>query len=263
MASAGSVTVDFDARSARFAAELEMVQGILKRLEGSASSLAKGLKLIPALFAAEAAGRVLGYAKAMFEAADAIGDVAARSGIAVESLSRLKFIAGQSDVEFSSLTTGIKQFQKNLSDATNGSSSAARSFAQVGVQATKIRNLSFEDLRQTIAKGFADVRNPADRTRIAMELFGEAGDQLVPFLNQGLEGLQRLGKEADRLGIALEAQMVVAIGAADQALKKLRATVDRFLQRDLGRLALFIVGTDALYARSATKWLSLRKGCEC
>lgn len=86
MASAGSVTVDFDARSARFAAELEMVQGILKRLEGSASSLAKGLKLIPALFAAEAAGRVLGYAKAMFEAADAIGDVAARSGIAVESL---------------------------------------------------------------------------------------------------------------------------------------------------------------------------------
>ncbi len=220
MASAGSVTVDFDARSARFAAELEMVQGILKRLEGSASSLAQGLKPIPALFSAEAAGRVLGYAKAMFEAADAIGDVAARSGIAVESLSRLKFIAGQSDVEFSWLTTGIKQFHKNLSDATNRSSSAARSFAQVG-------------------------------------------DQLVPFLNQGPEGLPRLGKEADRLGIALEAQMVVAIGAADQALKKLRATVDSFLPRDLGRPALFIIGIDALYARSATKWLSLRKGCEC
>lgn len=238
MASAGSVTVDFDARSARFAAELEKVRGSLKKLEDNTSGLATAFRAIPALFAAKAVADVVQYGKAMFEAADAIGDAAARSGIAVESLSRLKFIAEQSDVEFSSLTTGIKAFQKGLSEASSGSGSAIRSFAQIGIEATKIRNLPLEQQLLAIAGGFERIRNPADQTRIAMDLFGKAGNELVPFLNQGPAGLKRLADEADRLGITLDGKTVGAIGAADQALKKLKATADSFTQRQLGQLAL-------------------------
>lgn len=243
MASAGSVTVDFDARSARFAAELEKVRSSLQKLEGNTASVAKAFAVLPSLLSA---GAVIAYGKAMFEAADAIGDAAARSGVAVESLSRLKFIAEQSDVEFSSLTVGIKNFQKGLSEASSGSASAIQSFARIGVEAEKIRNLPLEQQLIAIAAGFERVRNPADQTRIAMDLFGKAGAELVPFLQQGPKGLADLANEADRLGITLNGQTIGAIGAADQALKKLKATVDSFFQRALGDIALAIMGPGAL-----------------
>lgn len=243
MASAGSVTVDFDARSAKFASELEKVQTSLKKLEGSTASVAKAFAVLPSLLSA---GAIIAYGKAMFEAADAIGDAAARSGIAVESLSRLKFIAEQSDVEFTSLTTGIKAFQKGLSEASSGSASAIQSFARIGVEVDKIRNLPLEQQLSAIAAGFQNVRNPADQTRIAMELFGKAGNELVPFLQQGPEGLANLANEADRLGITLNGSTIGAIGAADQALKKLKATVNGFFQRALGDVALAIMGPESL-----------------
>ena len=243
MASAGSVTVDFDARSAKFASELEKVRSSLQKLEGNTASVAKAFAVLPSLLSA---GAVIAYGKAMFEAADAIGDAAARSGVAVESLSRLKFIAEQSDVEFSSLTVGIKNFQKGLSEATSGSASAIQSFARIGVEAEKIRNLPLEQQLIAIAAGFERVRNPADQTRIAMDLFGKAGAELVPFLQQGPKGLAELANEADRLGITLNGQTIGAIGAADQALKKLKATVDSFFQRALGDIALAIMGPGAL-----------------
>ena len=243
MASAGSVTVDFDARSAKFAAELEKVQGSLRRIEGSAASLTRGLNLLASVFSV---GVVLNYARAMFEAADAIGDAAARSGVAVESLSRLKFIAEQSDVEFGALTIGIKKFQQGLSEANNGTASAIKSFAAIGVEAAKIRNLPNEQQLASIAHRFRNVRNPAAQTRLAIELFGKAGQDLIPFLKLGSAGISELANEADRLGITLNAAAAGGIGAADQALKKLSATVAGFVQNRIGELALTILGTDFL-----------------
>jgi hypothetical protein len=243
VASAGSVTVDFDARSAKFAAELEKVQGSLRRIEGGAASVAKGLQLLSGVLSV---GVVLNYAKAMFEAADAIGDAAARSGVAVESLSRLKFVAEQSDVEFQALTVGIKKFQQGLSEANSGTASAVKSFAELGIEAGTIRNLALEEQLGVIADGFRNILNPADQTRIAIELFGKAGQDLIPFLNLGSAGIRELADEADRLGITLSGPAVAGIGAADQAFKKLSATLAGFVQNRLGDLALTILGTDFL-----------------
>jgi hypothetical protein len=243
VASAGSVTVDFDARSAKFAAELEKVQGSLRRIEGGAASVAKGLQLLSGVLSV---GVVLNYARAMFEAADAIGDAAARSGVAVESLSRLKFVAEQSDVEFQALTVGIKKFQQGLSEANSGTASAVKSFAELGIEAGTIRNLALEEQLGVIADGFRNILNPADQTRIAIELFGKAGQDLIPFLNLGSAGIRELADEADRLGITLSGPAVAGIGASDQAFKKLSATLAGFVQNRLGDLALTILGTDFL-----------------
>lgn len=235
MASAGSVTVDFDARSARFASELEKVQSSLKKLESNTATFAKAFSVLPGLLSA---GSVIAYGKAMFEAADAIGDAAARSGVAVESLSRLKFIAEQSDVEFASLTVGIKNFQKGLSEASSGSTTAIASFARIGVEVEKIRRLPLEEQLAAIAKAFEQVRNPADQTRIAMDLFGKAGAELVPLLKLGADGMKDMAAEADRLGITLNGSTVAAIGATDQAIKKLNARVGGFFQGLIGDVAV-------------------------
>jgi hypothetical protein len=182
------------------------------------------------------------FVKKGFEAADALGDAADRAGIAVESLSRLKFVADQNDVEFSSLTVALKRYQVTLSQAASGSKESADALGLIGLKAAQLKNLRLEDQLRIIADQFRRIKDPADQTRVAVELFGRSGEQLVPLLRQGGAAIGALTAEADRLGITLDGKAVRSIDAADKALKKLKATVDSFGSRIAGNIALAIVG---------------------
>ncbi len=245
MANAGTVTIDFAAETAKFTAELQKVNRRLKGMEDDFSSFGSVVKKVSGIFGGFVSlGAIASFARQTFAAADAIGDAAARAGVAVDSLSRLKFAAEQSDVEFATLTVGIKEFQKTLSLAGSGASSAQKELAFLGLSAAELRNLKLEDQLAAIADAFVGIVNPADQTRIAVELFGRSGADLVPFLNQGSAGIKELAAEADRLGITMSTTTAAGISAADEALKKLKATVSGFFQRGLGEVALALVGTD-------------------
>lgn len=196
-----------------------------------------------------AAGAAVGVASAFaaitvegFKAADAIGDAADRAGIAVESMSRLKFVADQNDVEFSALTIALKKYQVVLSEASGGQKEASNSLKLLGLSASQLKNLKVEDQLRIIADQFRRIKNPADQTRIAVELFGRSGEQLVPLLRQGGSAIEALTKEADELGITLDGRTVRAIDAADKALKKLKATISAFGSGVAGNIALAILG---------------------
>ncbi len=238
--SAGTVTVDFDAETSKFTKGAKSVQDSLGGLSKSFTKLDSVAGLALRVFSATA---LIGFAKQAFNAADALGDAADRAGVAVESLSRLKFAADQNDVSFESLTSGLKKFQINLSNATSGSKEAAGKFSQVGISLAQIRDLSIEDQLAAVAESFKRLKNPADQTRIAAELFGKAaGPDMVPLLRQGKEGIAALTAEADRLGITMNGVAAQGIGEADKALKKLVATAQGFGTKFVGGLALAIFG---------------------
>jgi hypothetical protein len=183
-----------------------------------------------------------GFAKRSFEAADAIGDAAERAGVAVETLSRLKFAAEQNDVEFGALTIAIKRWQVTLSQAASGSKEAGQALGLLKLSASQLTGLNLEGQLQLIADQFQRIKNPADQTRVAVELFGRSGEQLVPLLKQGGSAIGELTKEADRLGITLDGRTVKSIDAADKALKKLKATISAFGSGVVGNVALAIMG---------------------
>jgi hypothetical protein len=177
-----------------------------------------------------------------FRAADALGDAAERAGVTVESLSRLKFAAEQNDVEFGSLTTAIKRWQVQLSQAASGGKDASESLERLGLKAADLKGLNLETQLARIADQISKLKDPADRTRVAVELFGRSGEQLVPLLSKGGGAIRELTAEADRLGITLDTQTVKGVDRADKALKKLLATVTAFGSRAAGNLALAITG---------------------
>lgn len=215
-------------------------------LEGINSQLAAfGARIGTLVGAAGIAGLVSGlgaFAKRSFEAADAIGDAAERAGVAVESLSRLKYVAEQNDVEFGALTIAIKRWQVTLSQAASGSKDAGDALKLLHLNASQLKGLRLEDQLKIIADQFARIRDPADQTRVAVELFGRAGEQLVPLLNKGGAAISDLTAEADRLGITLDQNTVGAVDRADKALKRLLATIGGAGQRAAGNIALAIMG---------------------
>lgn len=238
MASAGTVTVDFAAETAKFTAELKKVQTQLGSIQQNLQAVDKAARVAFRFFTA---GALLSFAKSAFAAADATGDAAERAGIAVESFSRLQFAAGQTDVEMQALTTGISKFQVTLSKASTGSKEAQVTLARFGVTAESLSKLKVEDQIAAIADAFKDVRDPADRTRLATELFGRAaGPQLVPLLAQGQEGIKKFFDQADRLGITLQTSTAEAINEIDRAIKRVTATAQAAVAGAIGEFALLL-----------------------
>jgi hypothetical protein len=171
-----------------------------------------------------------------------LGDAAERAGVTVESLSRLKFVAEQSDLEFGALTLAIKKFQVGLSTAASDGGETAEMLERLKLKASDLKDLQLEEALARVADRVSKLKDPADRTRAAVELFGRSGEQLVPLLNKGGDAVRQLADEADRLGITLDGKAVRSIDAADKALKRLKATVDSYGSRLAGSIALAIVG---------------------
>jgi tetratricopeptide (TPR) repeat protein len=177
-----------------------------------------------------------------FKAAAELGTAANRIGVSAESLSRLKFAAEQSDVQFEALTVAIKRFQVITSSAASGSKEAAGALGALHLSAKDLANLPLEAQLAKIADQFVLLKDPADKTRAAVELFGRSGEQLVPMLNKGGAGIRDLTREADALGITLDGKTVRSIDAADKALKKLKDTLSAFGSHVAGSVALAIMG---------------------
>lgn len=247
MASAGTVTIDFAAETAKFTAELKKVQSSLKSLETGFGAMNDFVNKAKAQFTGlVSVGALASFATQAFNAADAIGDAAARAGVAVDSLSRLAFAANQSDVEFGSLTAGIRNLQKSMIEASIGTGDAAKAFGRLGVSAASLRGLKLEEQLGRLADGFKNIVDPAERTTLAMQLFGKSGQELVPLLAGGAEAIKKLTDQSDRLGITLTTQTAAGIAATDNALKLLKARVNGFFASRIGDIALAIVGTDGL-----------------
>lgn len=235
MANAGTVEVDFRAQTDRFVAEIGKAQKSLKGIESNLEGLNK---VADRALGFLTTGALIAFTKQAFNAADAIGDAAERAGIAVESFSRLKFAAEQSDVEMASLTTGLKKFQVVVSNAAEGGNSMSGALAQIGLSGQALKSLSLEEQLGEVANAFQRIQNPADRTRVAVELFGKSGADLIPLLREGATGINKLTAEADRLGITMNATTARGISEADKALKRFISTAQSATAEVLGRLAL-------------------------
>lgn len=236
MASAGTVEVEFRAAVDRFTADVGKAQKAIKGVDDNLQGLNK---IAERALGFLTTGALIAFTKQAFNAADAIGDAADRAGIAVESFSRLKFAAEQSDVEMSSLTTGLKKFQVIVSNAAEGGNSMSGALAQIGLSGQALKALSLEDQLGQVADAFQRIQNPADRTRVAVELFGRSGAELIPLLRDGAAGINKLTAEADRLGITMNGTTARGIGETDKALKRLIATAKGATADVLGRVALF------------------------
>lgn len=241
MASAGTVTVDFAAETAKFVAELKKVNTSLKGFEDRLKVVDNVSRLA---FKAFAGFSLVNFAKSAILAADALGDAAERAGIAVDEFTRLKFAADQSDVEFSAFTSGLQRFQIAISKAADGSKDAKGIFSSLGVEIEKIRDLPISDQLGAVADAFVRVRDPADRTRIAVELFGKAaGPQLIPLLARGSAGIEELTESADRLGITMTDSAAKGIDRATKALGGFTTAVKAASASRFGDLITGIFGS--------------------
>ncbi len=192
-------------------------------------------KLGTAVGAGLAAGATAFAALAMdaINAADEMDNLSARAGVSVEELSRLAYAAKMSDTDTQALATGVRKLQENMVSAAAGSAAQRAAFESIGVSVAdangKLR--ASDEVMKDVATRFSQFEDGAVKSALATDIFGKAGNDLIPMLNEGREGIEALGAEASAMGIVLSDQVAKDAAAFNDNLDKARATVGGMVSR--------------------------------
>lgn len=169
------------------------------------------------------AGMFVGMIKHTIEVQDAVFKMSQKTGIAVESLSALRYAAELSDVSFESLGKAMKKLSTEMVAATDSSSKSAKLFKMMGVDVSS----GLEPALGKIADVFKSLPEGPTKAALAVELFGKAGMDLIPLLDKGSAGIEKLREEAKRLGILMDGEAAKAAEEFNDNMKSLKMTSER------------------------------------
>lgn len=198
--SLGSLVVSLAAETAQFREDMGkaayVAQKNFKSIQNSAQTLAAGLGIY------FSANMFVGWIKSSIDAADAMYILSQKTGIATDTLSKLQYAAKLNEVSAEDFGSSINRLNKNIAEAARGTGTAKEAFDAMGI-AVKDSSGNIKDttiLLGETADKFARYEDGANKTALAVALFGKAGTAMIPMLNEGKAGIEAMGKELERLG---------------------------------------------------------------
>ena len=206
-----------------FADDSKLVRG-LRSAERKLRAFGNGIRTLGLKMMAIGAGLLtplIGSAKAFSKMGDEVAKMSKRTGLSVETLSELKFVASQTGTEFATLENGIRKMQRSIYDAGRGLSTAVDALEDLGLTYKDLEGLSPEEQFKLLAEAISKIKDPTKRAAIAMSLFGRTGTNLLPMFEQGAAGINALQEEARRLGLTMRSEDAKAAEDFTDAMDKL------------------------------------------
>ena len=189
-----------------------------------------------ALIAVGVAG--FGYlVKKSLETTDALGKFADKIGIGTAELGGLRHAAELTGVATTTLDMGLQRMVRRVSEAANGSGEAKDALIELGLSAKALNTLAPDQQFRAIADAMEGVAGQGNKVRLAMRLFDTEGVSLVNTLKGGSAALIEMEKEAERLGISLNRDLVKGVEKANDALKNFSSFIGGVFTRTIAELA--------------------------
>lgn len=161
------------------------------------------------------------------ELGEELGHLSRQTGISVQNLSLLKVASEESGVSFESLTKGFKKLGTSLLEYQENS--------RTTIDAFKLLNISQADLAKTGGDVFKVMELVADRMQsmpdgwkksaAAVQLFGRAGQELIPVLDQGAAGISKFSEDAQRFGLTLDNEGTEKMEAFYESSQRLKLAI--------------------------------------
>jgi len=201
----------------------------IKGAKDNLGGLQSQLKMVGAAFLAMGSAAVAGFAYAAKEQinyADEIGKMAQKAGVSTETLSTMAYVAKQSGVEIEGLQTGFKKLTVNMADTAKGTGTAKQYFDLLKISVTNQNGTlkSSSQVMKEVADKFAGLQDGAEKSSIAVALFGKAGEDLIPMLNQGSSGINQMQQRAKDLGLEIGSKFAKNAEVFNDSLDDLKQT---------------------------------------
>jgi len=218
---AGSIVIDLLMRTGSFETDTKRAEKALREFEKTATQWGKAVA-----GAATVATVALGYmVKQSIDAMDSMYKLAQTTGTTVEEFSGLAYAAELAGTNQEQLSSSLVKLAKNMSEARQAAGDTRTAFEALGISVGSLETATVKDTLLTIAEQFEGYADGVNKTAMATALFGKSGAELIPFLNQGKEGIADLVKEAERLGVVFKEEDAKAAEVFNDTLTKLNTVV--------------------------------------
>jgi len=201
------------------------LSGAFSRLKGSTAGISGALgALVPAVGIAGLGA----LGKRAIDAADNLNDLSQRTGVAVPLLSKFGAAAEDSGSSIDEVAKSMGRLSKGIVDPASKTNEALKA---IGISSTdaqgKIRGV--DAIMLDLADRFAKMPDGAEKTALAMELFGKSGMNLIPMLNGGRQAMDQysatidteMAQAADKFNDSLNAIARSVAGPFNQAITAL------------------------------------------
>ena len=143
-------------------------------------------------------------------------EMSARTGESIEKLQELAFAAQQTGVPFDTLATAIGQMQNRV---TEGGKEISATFERMGISLQGFQALSPAAQFELLATKIQSIQDPAERTKLAMDVMGRGAMQALPLLTEDVGALMARARE---LGLVIDEQTVRSMEAMGDRTDELR-----------------------------------------
>ena len=202
-------------------------------------------------------------AKSFASVGDEVAKMAKRTGMSVEALSELRFVASQTGTEFGTLENAVRKMQRSIYDAGRGLSTQVDALADLGLEFKDLDGLSPEKQFKLMAEAISRIEDPTKKAAIAMSLFGRTGTNLLPMFALGAKGIEELQAEARRLGLTISGQDAKSAEDLTDAFDKLWKVLKMVVFQVGAALAPALTDLGEGLARSASSaisWIGQNRG---
>lgn len=164
--------------------------------------------------------------KLMADQIDDLAKASSRLGMTVNELQSLQFAAGQTGASAEELEKGLTRFNRSISEASTGIGTGLRSFEALSIKVTDAAGdlRPTNDLLNEVADRLTQIESPADRVRIAFDLFGRSGVNLINTLQGGSAELNKLREEFNQFTLELSEKNAKATENANDRFARIGET---------------------------------------
>ena len=158
-----------------------------------------------------------------------LGNTADKLGVSFEFIQTLEEAANRSGTSIDAVSSAFTRLQRSVTGVDEESKAAQDALEAIGVTAAELQSLRPEDQYQLIADRIGAIEDPARRSVTAINLFGRAGAELLPFFNNigvAADDMERFGstlstaqrRDIDEFGGAMDRLSTAASGAGNQII---------------------------------------------
>lgn len=201
------------------AASLEGTFGKIKKFAAGALSVVALKKGFDA---------VMDLANATADYGDKVDKQSQALGLSRKAYQEWDYILGQNGASIDSLGFSMKTLNTLVLSAAAGSKESKNAFAELGLGIHEIEKLNPEEQFEAVVRAFQKMPAGAQKSALAVKIFGRNGMSLLPLLNQSETSIDELRARAEELGLVMSDDAVDAAVVYGDSLDDLQRTFNAF-----------------------------------
>ena len=213
--------------------------GLDKGIEGAKSKL--GMFSKAGLAAGAAVGTLavgmVALTRASMDNIDAQAKQARSLGLTVSAFQKMTLVANEAGVETGKLTAMLGLMQRNIEGLVQGTAAQTEAFGRLGLAVADLQGLTADEQFAKIAAALDGIEDPAQKTALAMDVFGRSGREAINMLSGYSDAVANAAEFNARFGISVSQATADGVERANDAVGRLGMVFEGLGNRMAGFVA--------------------------